>query len=79
MALDTREERQSSFGMLFPWTWAGVDPAVTGFPNSSRQASAHSYAGIAADAPAGVGQPIMKRWRPVTWMADNKPLFGRGI
>ncbi len=78
MAVNTREKRQSAYGVLFPWTWGGVDTAVSSFPVSSRQASAHSYSGIAADSPFP-GQPTMKRWRPVTWMAHNMPLLGRGI
>jgi len=64
---------------LLTHSWfASVDPAVAGFPASSRQASIRTYAGILAGAPVTGGQPTIARWRPVIWLALNRPLFGRG-
>ncbi len=78
MALDTREERQSAMSLLSGSVMPGVDPAVAGFPTSSRQAAVRSYAGIAAGA-AVEGQPTMQRWNPIPFMRLTKPLFGRGF
>lgn len=76
MAIDTREERQSAVGLMFLHVPLAVDAAVAGFPQSSRQASIHAYAGI--NAGTGVeGQPTMGRWRQIPFMC-NRPLFGRG-
>ncbi len=50
---DTREKRHTATSLLgWPFT-PTVDPAVAGFPNSSRQAAAHVYSGIAAAGASG--------------------------
>jgi len=52
VAIDTRQKRQSSIELLLRQLPPGVDPAIAGFPASSRQAAAHVYSGIIAAAGA---------------------------
>ena len=55
MAIDTREKRQTAASLLVWSLTPTVDPAVAGFPVSSRQAAAHIYSGIAVAAVAQAG------------------------
>ena len=50
MAIDTREDRQSSLGMLLPFQARGVEPDP-GIDAAERQAAGLVYSGIAAGAP----------------------------
>jgi len=54
MAIDTREERQTSIAILMPFQSRGVDPDI-GIDQGERQTAAFSYSGITAEAPTAGG------------------------
>ena len=83
MAIDTREERQSTIGLLLYQLPAGVDPTVAGFPRSSRQASIRVYAGIGSGAAAALALlravPANDRARTVATTAMRAVAAGKHV